>query len=206
MIIKLNGEDIQWDPKDHTMLGDLLEEFVSKRFFRDEFIAGLSVNGQTIPDSDMDKLKTRSLETSDMLEISSDTFRNVSIRALESMDEYVDGLVGMVEQSAEKFRIEGEAEANRHFINCVEGLQTFVGIIDKVKTINGLDFDALRFEDSPVGKKEQQLLNVLNVLLEAQQRRDWVALADILEYELAPLVTEWRSILHLVASTLKGMQ
>ncbi len=205
MMIKLNEENVQWDPKGQNQLGDLLEEFVNKRFFRDEFIATIRINGEEVPEDVLPTMKAKPMSEVNSIEITTDTFRNVSIRALDSMDEYVEGLVALVEQSADKFRTEDETSANKNFINCVEGLQTFVGIIDKVKTINGLDFEAMRYEDNALATKEQELLQVLNTLFETQKRRDWIALADILEYELAPLVGEWKEILRLIANNLRGM-
>ncbi|TBR21559.1 MAG: hypothetical protein EPO63_08530 [Candidatus Nitrosotenuis sp.] len=117
----------------------------------------------------------------------------------------MEGLVGLVEQSADKFRTDDETSANKNFINCVEGLQTFIGIIDKVKNINGLDFESMKHSGGSVSVKEQELLQVLNTLFSSQKNRDWVSLADILEYELAPLIVEWKEILRSIANTLRGM-
>jgi hypothetical protein len=205
MIIRLNNEDIQWDPKEQERLGDMIEEFVAKRFFKDEFISSMSVNGTVVPDDRMEPMRLTPVSEVSSLVIVTETFRNVSIHALESMRQYLDGLVGMVEQSADKFRMEDETDANKYFISCVEGLQTFVGIIDKVKTLNSLDFEKMEFEGSQVSVKERALLNVLNSLFEKQRVKDWISLADILEYELAPLVVEWKEILVSIIAVLKGM-
>lgn len=205
MIIKLNGEDVQWDPQSQADLGGLLEEFVAKRFFRDEFISTIKINGEEIPENVMLTMKTKPVADVRSIEIATDTFRAVSIRALDSMDEYVEGLAALVEQSADKFRTDDETTANRNFINCVEGLQTFVGIIDKVKNINGLDFEAMKHDGGTLNQKEQKLLQVLNTLFTTQKNRDWISLADILEYELAPLIAEWKEILRSIANNLRGM-
>ncbi len=205
MIIRLNDEDIQWNPEGQQMLGEILEEFVAKRFFKDEFISSMSVNGVLVLDDEMEPMKSKPISDISSLVISTETFRNVSIRSLESMGQYLDGLAGMVEQSADKFRMEDDTEANKYFISCVEGLQTFVGIIDKVKTLNSLDFSAIEFEGSSLSKKEHELLSVLNSLFEMQKARDWISLADILEYELVPLVLQWKEILLSIAVVLKGM-
>lgn len=205
MIIKLNGEDVQWDPLSQNELGGLLEEFVAKRFFRDEFIATIKINGEVVPEDALAAMKSRPVGDLRTLEIDTDTFRAVSIRALDSMDEYVEGLVALVEQSADKFRTDDETVANRNFINGVEGLQTFVSIIDKVKSINGLDFASMKHGDATLGQKERELLQVLNSLFGTQKNRDWIGLADILEYELAPLIREWKDILRAIANNLRAM-
>lgn len=203
MIIRLNDEDIQWNAQGQNTLGELIEEFVAKRFFKDEFINTLVVNGTVVPDAEMAPVRMKPLSDISTLQMTTETFRNVSVRALDSMSEYLDGLAGMVEQSADKFRVEDEVEANKYFISCVEGLQTFVGIIDKVKTLNALDFGKMSHEGNSIGEKEAALLRVLNSLFEIQMKKDWVSLADILEYELSPLVIEWKAILQTVADILR---
>jgi len=205
MLIRLNDEGIQWNTQGQNTLGELIEQFVTKRFFKDEFINTLTVNGTVVPEAEMAPVRMRPLNEVSSLIMTTDTFRNVSVRALDSMNEYLDGLAGMVEQSADKFRMDDEVEANKYFISCVEGLQTFVGIIDKVKTLNSLDFARMTHEGVAIAEKESALLAVLNTLFETQMRKDWVSLADILEYELSPLVIEWKTILHAVAGHLRKL-
>lgn len=203
MIIRLNDEDVKWDEQEHVMLGDLLEDFVKKRFFKDEFIATLQVNGETVAEGDMAQMRTKPISEITSLQITTQTFRNVSINALESIGEYLDELAGMVIKSSGRFRSSNETEANTHFVGCIDGLQTFVGIIDKIRTLNGLDFAKITYESKPVSDREEALLKTLNSIHETQTRKDWVSLADILEFELAPLIMEWKSILATVIQTLK---
>jgi hypothetical protein len=203
VIINLNNEDVQWDAKGKTVLGDLLEDFVAARFFKDEFIATITVNGTRMSETDMLVAKDTPVSEVASLRITSDTFRNVSVNALESIGEYLDGLSELIKSSAEHFRMAGEPEANAYFVKCLDGLQTFVGIIDKVKNINSLDFQKINYKSTTISKKEASLLESLNSIYETQSKKDWVSMADMLEFELSPLIIEWKEILLLVTETLK---
>jgi hypothetical protein len=204
MIIRLNDEDVQWDTQGQLTLGDLLENFVKKRFFKDEFIAGMTVNGAEITEAEMGPVRTKLVSDVASLQIRTQTFRNVSVNALESIGEYLDELATVIVSSANRFRSANEAEANTHFVNCIDGLQTFVGIIDKIKTLNGLDFEKMTYKSRPISEKEGALLTALNAIHETQTRKDWVSLADTLEFELAPQIIEWKDVLSEVISALKA--
>jgi hypothetical protein len=204
LIINLNNEDIQWDTKEKLALGDLLEDFVSNRFYKDEFIATITVNGVRMSEQDMATAKRKPLSEVSSLHITSNTFRRVSIDALESVGEYLDGLAAMIETGADKFRTSNETEANAYFLGCIDGLQTFIGIIDKVKNLNALDFSKLEFESGPISEKESLLLGTLNSIFDTQSKKDWVSLADLLEFELVPLLMDWKGILHVVLDALKA--
>ena len=204
MIITLNDEDVQWDAREQASLGDLLEDFVKKRFFKDEFISSLCVNGDAVAEGEMGAARARPAAEITSLQISTQTFRNASINALESIGQYMDELAAMVAKSAEMFRASGETEANTNFVACIDGLQTFVGVIGKIRTLNGLDFAKMTHDSRPVSDREERLLQTLNSIYETQKRRDYVSMADILEFELAPPVLEWKDILFTVMNTLQN--
>jgi len=128
---------------------------------------------------------------------STETFRNLSTNAVDSIGEYLDELAAMVVKSAVMFRTAGETEANSHFVGCIDGLRTFVGVIDKVRSLNGPDFANMTYDSKPLSDREEALLKALDSIHETQTRKDWVSLADMLEFELAPLVLEWKDVLCL---------
>ncbi len=67
--------------------------------------------------------------------------------------------------------------------------------MDKIKTLNVLDLTSVMYESVPVSEKEDALLKVSNSLFNSQKSKDWVSLGDVLEYELVPIIKDWRAIL-----------
>lgn len=191
------------DAAEGATLGDVIEEIVKTRFLKDEFITSISANGGEITEGNMDGEKARPASSIENLEIKTDTFRKASVSALESIGEYLDGLGSMVKVAADKFRSVEEKEANDFFVGCIDGLQTFVSIIDKIKSLNALDFSKIIFNSTPISEKEAALLASLNSILQTQSKKDWVSLADLLEFELAPLILEWKDISAVVAGEMK---
>jgi hypothetical protein len=62
------------------------------------------------------------------------------------------------------------------------------------------DFGALGQQGLSIADLSAELDGHTKELIEAQQSGDWVQLADILEYDLEPLLTRWRDVLMRVAT------
>ncbi len=202
MLIKLNGSDIELEVSGFNDLGELLEDIKKSRLSGKEFIADIVINGDEVPSEKFDNVLKSPLSEIELLEIKTANPRDVSLSTLKNLDPFLENLVTLLEQSADKFRMEKEEEANKFFISCVEGLQTFVGLLDKIKTLNVLDLTSITYESVPVSEKEDALLKVSNSLFDSQKSKDWVSLGDVLEYELVPIIKDWRAILPLLSDAI----
>ncbi|MEE8483099.1 MAG: hypothetical protein V3S46_00750 [Nitrospinota bacterium] len=202
MLIKLNGSDIELEVSGFNDLGELLEDIKKSRLSGKEFIADIVINGDEVPSEKFDNVLKSPLSEIESLEIKTANPRDVSLSTLKNLDPFLENLVTLLEQSADKFRMEKEEDANKFFISCVEGLQTFVGLLDKIKTLNVLDLTSITYESVPVSEKEDALLKVSNSLFNSQKSKDWVSLGDVLEYELVPIIKDWRAILPLLSDAI----
>ena len=205
MKIKVNDEEFEYDVKKYNTLGDILEELKSNKLGKNDFISAIVINGENIVEEKRSGLEERLLSDITSLEINTDNPFDISMRVLSNMDGFMGHLINLIDESADKFRLADEAEANKQFISCVEGLQTFVGVVDKVKSINKLDFNDITYESVPIAKRQAELLDVFNSLHDTQANKDWISVADLLEYELSPLVRDWKEILLILTAELKKM-
>jgi len=202
--IILNNEEIEQEIDRFNTLGDLLENLKSSRFGDKEFISAISINGGTVEENKRADLENRSLSEITSLEISTDHPLDVSLRVLENMGEFLRHLVALINQSADKFRIDEATDANKHYVNCVEGLQTFVSVLDKVSSLNDIDLSMIKHDSVSAAEKQDELLKIFNSLHVTQTNKDWIAVADLLEYELAPLINDWKDILPVISSELQA--
>ncbi len=204
MIVKLNKIEVEIDTSGFATAGDLLESLKSNHLNPADFITSISLNGETVPEEKQEKLITKQLSEVELFEVDTDNPRDLSVRTLAKMDELVDSLTVMLEESADKFRVEDEKIANQYFINCVEALHTFADVIVKVKVLNSIDYTDIIYNSEPVSIKEEALQKVFSSLHEAQKSKDWISLADLVEYELLPVILEWKEIFPIISDTVKS--
>lgn len=91
-----------------------------------------------------------------------------------------------------------EYQALQLFQEEILTLQEFIGFLQTVQGTPGLDFKALTVGDKSLADKVQDFLDQLKKIVATFANKDYVLLADLLEYELAPLLDSWREALPLL--------
>ena len=205
MDISLNGSSVDIDISGYNTLGELMEELRNNHFGNREFISVLAVNGEELDDISQEMVVEKPIGEVTSLVITTDHPVRLSLRTLEKVGPFLDSIVTLVGESADKFRVEDHTVANQHFVQSVEALHTFVEVLNKLKTLNNMDFDQLPYKDGIVADYEKQLADTFTSIHGIQQAQKWVEMADMLEFELIPLLSEWRDICVSIAAHIRSM-
>lgn len=128
------------------------------------------------------------------LEITTDTPANLAVKALVSGQEYIEDLRDFLLKTVDLFRTGDETRGKEYFVESVQGLQWLVRMVGYIGQILRLDFDRITHESCTLGQIVQHLNQICADILGAQEKGDHVLLADLLEYELAPQIAQWREI------------
>lgn len=193
MKLFINGEEIP-DAIAETELGPLLERLMQERQSLGLHILALRVNDveQTLDTDDFYKLP---LNAEDRIEVDFAPLEALIARNIENAGRYLDRLLPGFEKAAQLFRMGDEQEANQFFIEIIDGIEWFSEVVDSIIEASGKDPAHVNLgKESLLGRKER-LLTLTSQMVEANQNRDWVLLADLLEYEMTPFYAEWRSLL-----------
>lgn len=95
-----------------------------------------------------------------------------------------------------KLRVEQSQEVLLQLTEAIENLQYFIEFASELK--NGIAcFDNFGMIDDPISSEDSGV-QIFRDLLSAMENQDWVMLADLVEYELSPLLTkedEWMGML-----------
>ncbi|NBV50101.1 hypothetical protein EBR03_04185 [bacterium] len=116
----------------------------------------------------------------------------------------VERVKGSLLRSAELFREEDSARANRFFAQCIEGLQRFMEAVTRTKTALNLDFSKVGTESGTLAETEKSLLFILKGMFQNQERKEYEEIADKIEYELITNLSTWTSSLKILRATLVG--
>jgi hypothetical protein len=112
--------------------------------------------------------------------------------------------------TAELFRLGSDERSRSSFLRCLDGLQVFMHSLEKCRRLLGLSFELI-YVPSPgapgeisIADNRRRLFEVLDAMTEAQLHQDWILLADLLEYELMPVLQDWRQIIPVVLENAQG--
>lgn len=101
-------------------------------------------------------------------------------------------------ETAAAFRSGGERRALGHYIDFLNGFDTLIQALDCTGRALGVDFAATPFGATTITRFVEDLNTLLSETMKAQERKDWVLLADLLEYELAPHLESWQQLFALL--------
>ena len=105
--------------------------------------------------------------------------------------DYLEKLIPGFDQAADLFRMGNEQEANKYYIQILDGMDWFSEVVNVVMSSEGEGQEP----ENSLRIRQAKLTDLMSQMLEANKNQDWVLLADILEYEMTPFYKEWQTIL-----------
>ncbi|MDP2689844.1 MAG: hypothetical protein Q8P48_07000 [Deltaproteobacteria bacterium] len=186
--IRLDFEDTAGD----STLGDLVLEVEKELKGIRRYVNLLSIDGESIEDWRAVVLK-KAIHASAEVKLQTASFDEVALEGLDTLREYAAVIKENISSCVSSLR--RGSPAGDGFSSVVEG------VVEVVKTVDGLlrgggMYGVALFRKDPDGCCAS-MIGVLESLKEAGQSRDSVTMADIIEYELAPLVKELEETLRL---------
>ena len=154
------------------------------------YIRRIWLDQQEFPSDDRETLQKKPTDINS-LEVELANLKDLVATNLSNALDYLEKLIPGFDQAADLFRMGNEQEANKFYIQILDGMDWFSEVINIV-----MDSEFKR--SAPEGTlrlRQAKLTDLMSQMLEANKNQDWVLLADILEYEMIPFYKEWQTIL-----------
>jgi len=115
---------------------------------------------------------------------------------LADASQQADTLSQALEKSAALFRLAAEDEANHYFAQVLEALRWLLQTGEGACQV--LEVDLGRMNTPQIGDVSdflKRFQDLLEEMLQVYEEEDYILLADLMEYELLPMVLQWQKIL-----------
>jgi hypothetical protein len=112
------------------------------------------------------------------------TLEDMGLNFLKTGPTYLATLLEALPKIVENFRLGDEQEANEHFLNFLEALHLLMTLLEQTRHVLGLWEGGDHEGASSLNKYLDSLVQILNTLISLQEQKDWIYLADVLEFEL----------------------
>jgi hypothetical protein len=201
MDIYVNDRKIDYKPLFPLSWGNLFQKMLQDENFipKNHGIVGIIVNDQEamqVMTEQSDKMVPEDLEslkifTKDSISISKDGFAKV-LTLIESIK-------AEIASAADLYREGNIKEASGKIVNVMEAFKPMVNFIQSVGISFYLNFDEIAFnEKTNLREKIESFLTTLSELVTAQQKKDYVEIADYLEYQLIEDMTDWSRLVNIL--------
>lgn len=194
MQLRIDNRETDCGPE-YSSLQDVLENIVKETIDTSRMVWSVKVDGRSYCEKVPYEAGQMSLADIHTLEVDTKSAEEVCQDFLHRSGSLLECLAEGADRVSALFRGLDYQEANRQYHNLLESCQGFFALLHESEAILGLDEPA-------AGLKPLSLRNALNSssslfdsMLAAQKSEDWTILADLLEYELSPLLLEYRNMI-----------
>ena len=187
MKISINGAEAEDGSFPGETLKEVLDVILKNR--EDSYIRRVWLDGQEVSSTAQDSLMT-STSSIALLELEVANLQDVLANNLVNVKEYLEKLIPGFQKAADLFRMESEQEANKYYLQILDGVDWFSQVIVTIMQSWGEKLEGQSLEE-----RQKKQTEFMTQMLEANQNQDWVLMADILEYEMIPLYEDWKEVL-----------
>jgi hypothetical protein len=125
------------------------------------------------------------------VEVTTGLASELALEMLSNIQEFHGALETELSRTADEFRLGNQEKSNEMFARCLDGLQILIRTTISVANLLQVDSTEVKAGSSKMSDATEQLTRVLNELIEAQKNNDTILTADLIEYELSPLLEDW---------------
>ena len=204
MKIKIDGNDV--DLSVHGNKQDSLYDFISNgivnfipkgRVIKDIYLNGTKFDELLIND---EKAKALGLGEDGELSIITMGSNELILESISAINNYFNDLSKNLSKVSDLLRVGNDKDGFNDFAADLKGISAFVQIMDKLAPFLSIDYSIYTYKEKTIKAYFDDLEAVLSKILEMQKDRDYIMLADIIEFEMEPLLKVWQEVLESLKS------
>lgn len=199
--VLLNGAEFEMDPAPCSWF-DVLGAVDASLAGQGLIVTDVRFDGLDEPAFREPAVAARALEGLATVEVTAGTAASLMERTLQDAAVATDSLGAAAEAIGREFRTSKVAGANEALVQLAESLRAVVGIVGAVGLAFKVDLNEVRCDDCTVSAMAGELSKYMEELVTAQTSEDWVTVADVLQYDMAPALKRWRPMLEALVPAL----
>jgi hypothetical protein len=198
MEVVLDGKLIKDDVSGNN-LQEILHHLSQHSIGKDRALKEVLINGKPYEEDKFGLPQEVSRESIKRLGVQTISAREMALHFLTSADPTLNALIDTIEPVSEMLNAGDTQNANERYLQLLNTLQLFLQMVEQCNTILNLDLEGARLEEVTAKESLDRLSGLVEQMLEAQQQENWRNLADVMQYDLAPELQNWKKLLPLIA-------
>jgi len=194
MNITINGSLVNKSIEHINNLEEILINLSDTSIPPNHLVGSVMINGNEFSEVFPGQAKEIAAVNINDLDIETVSLEKFAEAAIKDSVIFVKDIIAAVNKTAELFRIYDETEANEKMAQIIDPLRALVAFINSTRIDLKLDFENEQINGHPIVEDWEKLHSVIDELKLTQEEGDWILYADLLEYELVPVLNVWVNI------------
>lgn len=184
--------------------GELLRAVEGRCTAAGQVVTAVRFDGVDQPAFREAALESRELADIATVEIEATRPTDLLLSSLDQAVSAADALAQSAERMAAGFRGFDVSAANAELREFAGSLATLISFTTAICQATGVDLAGVDYEGAPAAQMVDELLAHADAMIGAQQVGDWITLADIVEYDLAPALGRWPGLFDALRARVPG--
>jgi hypothetical protein len=170
-------------------LGDIIAAAETQAKLEGVVVCEIRANGLRLTEAQEGVYKDTALSEIQTFSVKTQQIDNLLDESLDGCCEYLAKIAESLEKASVLFRDEDLSTAHKYYKNCTEGVQLFIEMLTHYKIVYQRTRGELPFDWKT---HETKLLHTLGQILDAYRKKNYILVADLLEYDLIDVLNVWR--------------
>ena len=194
MNITINGSLVNKSKEHINNLEEILINLSDTSIPPNHLVGSVMINGNEFSEVFPGQAKEIAAVNINDLDIKTVSLEKLAEAAINDSVFLVKDIIASINKTAELFRIYDETEASEKMAQIIDPLRALVVFINSTRIDLKWDFENDQIDGHPIVEDWEKLHSVIDELKLTQEEGDWILYADLLEYELIPVLNVWVNI------------
>ena len=194
MDVRIDGVPLTDLPAEITTLGQVAAH-ARGTIPRQNLLVSIQIDGRAVEPDELEAALVRPVEQGQRVDFETSVTADAVLKVLTGADELFAETEQIQEQTIDLLRQGQTSKAREHMAHCFNVWQQTQSSVAQVCTLLDVDLETLEVGGDKFSEIITRLRDNLQEIKEALEARDFVLLADVLEYELKETTTKFRGVI-----------
>jgi hypothetical protein len=194
-------------PLDVSSLDKVLKQIEEDHLPPNSVVRKIQIDGIPLMSDDIPVNSSgllQSLQVQEKVEIYTGTLAEIARDSISEALDYLDRIEAATPSLASGFQTYPGPESFEGLRQLYEGLYWLNLLMDKLETGLKISLQNILINNVPAREHHQKFIAVLKQMIDSQEKGDFILIADLLVYEILPLVPIWREMFTVILKKVDG--
>jgi hypothetical protein len=190
----IDKQEVTPIPPDLTSLEQVLKLVEANHLSPRTIIRQVQVDGLPLIPEDQAACLPDRIDNREKIEIITGTLSDVAVDSIREAVTYLERVESATPSLAASFRVSPGPDSFENLKQFYEGFYWLSLLLDRLDSSFDVSLESVPLGSTNAGEHHKNLISTLKAVIDAQEKRDFALIADLLEFEVLPLVPVCKSL------------
>lgn len=200
----VNNQEVTLPPPPLSSLEQVIKHVEENLLPPDAVIRQVSLDGQLVDAGNCQDDPTMilgDLAKRERVEVFTCSVREIAQDSICEARAYLERVEALIPSLAMAFRDYPGPETFENLKQLYDGFYWMSMLFGRLETVFKINLDEMLVEGVSLREHHDKFISILQQLIGSQEQEDYILIADLLEFEVIPMLPVWRSLLATIAGS-----